>query len=392
MPLQDRLRRGRLPGHPLVQGTSGIAPTTRALARRGDVIELTADGRIARFREERRWPPRRRLALVTAALLLLVGSSGCDGGGGGSSASTSQQQQRDPAFALQQRLVQVVKNVSPSVVQIETNAGLGSGVVYDNNGNIVTNAHVVGNARTFSITLAAGDRHPGTLVGTFPPSDIAVVHVEGASPHAARFDSSNLAVGDIALAIGNPLGLRSSVTNGIVSSLGRTVSEGNGIALPSVIQTSAPINPGNSGGALVDLESEVIGIPTLAALDPEFGATPAPGIGFAITSSTVKRIADQLISTGKVTRSGRAFLGVRITSVVGGGVLVAAVVPGGPAARAGLEPDDVIVKVGNTPVTNTDELAAALAGVKPGSTISVDVVRNDRKLTIDVKVGQLRSG
>jgi S1-C subfamily serine protease len=359
------------------------------------VVELTADGRIARFREERRWPPRRRLALVTAALLLLVGSSGCDGSGGGSSASTSQQQQqqqRDPALALQQRLVQVVKNVSRSVVQIETNAGLGSGVVYDNNGNIVTNAHVVGNARTFSITLAAGDRHPGTLVGTFPPSDIAVVRVEGASPHAARFDSSNLAVGDIALAIGNPLGLRSSVTNGIVSSLGRTVSEGNGIALPSVIQTSAPINPGNSGGALVDLESEVIGIPTLAALDPEFGATPAPGIGFAITSSTVKRIADQLISTGKVTRSGRAFLGVRITSVVGGGVLVASVVPGGPAARAGLEPDDVIVKVGNTPVTNTDELAAALAGVKPGTTISVDVVRNDRKLTIDVKVGQLRSG
>jgi putative serine protease PepD len=363
-----------------------------SVSNRGDVVELTAEGRIARFFDERRWPPRGRLALVTAALLLLVGSSGCDGGGGGSSASTSQQQQRDPALALQQRLVQVVKNVSPSVVQIETNAGLGSGVVYDNNGNIVTNAHVVGNARTFVITLAAGDRHPGTLVGTFPPNDIAVVHVEGASPHAARFDSSNLAVGDIALAIGNPLGLRSSVTNGIVSSLGRIVSEGNGIALPSVIQTSAPINPGNSGGALVDLESEVIGIPTLAALDPQFGATPASGIGFAIPSSTVKRIADQLISTGKVTRSGRAFLGVRMTSMVGGGVLVASVVPGGPAARAGLEPGDVIDKVGNTPVTTTDELAAALAGVKPGTTIPVEVVRNGQKLTIDVKVAQLRSG
>jgi S1-C subfamily serine protease len=159
-----------------------------------------------------------------------------------------------------------------------------------------------------------------------------------------------------------------------------------------VIQTSAPINPGNSGGALVDLESDVIGIPTLAALDPEFGATPAPGIGFAIPSITVIRIADQLISSGKVTRSGRAFLGIRVTSVVGGGVLVASVERGGPAARAGIKAGDVIVKVANTPVTNTDELAAALAGVKPGTTIPIEVVRNGRKLTIKVKVGQLQSG
>src|SRR6058998_762312 len=129
----------------------------------------------------------------------------------------------------------------------------------------------------------------------------------GARPKPAAFaDSSKVRVGEFALAIGNPLGLRSSVTEGIVSSLGRTVSEGNGVALSSAIQTSAAINPGNSGGALVDLHARVIGIPTLAALDPELGGSQAPGIGFPIPSNTVKKIADQLIANGRVVRSGRA--------------------------------------------------------------------------------------
>ena len=124
-----------------------------------------------------------------------------------------------------------MRAVSPSVVQIATGSGLGSGVVYDGHGNIVTNAHVVGKATKFSVTLASGT-HPGTLVGSFPPDDLAVVHVEGATPPPASFaDSSKIEVGDVALAIGNPLGLRSSVTEGIVSSLGRTVSEGNGVVL-----------------------------------------------------------------------------------------------------------------------------------------------------------------
>jgi putative serine protease PepD len=201
----------------------------------------------------------------------------------------------DSALALQSRFVRVVRNVSPSVVLIETNAGLGSGVVYDDNGNIVTNAHVVAGANTFTVTLANGHRHPATLLGSFPPNDLAVVHVEGDTPPPAHFGHSKaLAVGDIVFAIGNPLGLRSSVTEGIISSLGRTVSEGNGIALPSVIQTSAAINPGNSGGALVDLSGRVIGIPTLAALDPEMGASEAPGIGFAIDGNTVRRVAGAL--------------------------------------------------------------------------------------------------
>jgi S1-C subfamily serine protease len=159
-----------------------------------------------------------------------------------------------------------------------------------------------------------------------------------------------------------------------------------------VIQTSAAINPGNSGGALVDLDSEVIGIPTLAALDPEFGSTPAAGIGFAIPSDAVKLIADQLISSGKVSHSGRAFLGVRLATTFGGGALVASVEPGGPAATAGIKPGDVIVAVDKTPVANVDDLAARLAAIKPGKTIPIGVVRSGKKLTIDVTVGQLRSG
>jgi putative serine protease PepD len=295
------------------------------------------------------------------------------------------------ALTLQSRFVRVVANVSPAVVQIETETDLGSGVVYDGKGNIVTNAHVVGTAKSFTVTFSDGARRSAKLVGSFPPNDLAVIRVSG-DPPAARFgDSSELLVGDIVLAIGNPLGLRSSVTEGIVSSLGRTVSEGNGVALPSVIQTSAAINPGNSGGALVNLASEVIGIPTLAAIVPEFGQA-APGIGFAIPSNTVKRVADQLIRFGKVTRSGRAYLGVRVATVMGGGVLVTSVTPGGPAASAGMKAGDVIVSVDGTPVPSTDDLATVLAQIKPGTKVPVEIVRNGKKVELEVTVGQLESG
>jgi putative serine protease PepD len=299
----------------------------------------------------------------------------------------------DPGIALQNSFVRVVSTTSPTVVQIETSAGLGSGIVYDTKGDIVTNAHVVGTAKTFKVTLANGNQRAGTLVGSFPPNDLAVVHVDGTPPTPAQFgDSAALAVGDIVFAIGNPLGLRSSVTQGIVSSLGRTVGEGNGVALPSVIQTSASINPGNSGGALVDLDSQVIGIPTLAALDPEFGSTPANGIGFAISSNTVKLIANQLIASGKVTQSGRAYLGVRVATQLSGGVLVAGVVQGGPAAAAGIKPGDLIISVNKTAVANTDELATILAGLKPGDTVPIVVVRNGKKVTLNVTLGELKSG
>ncbi len=199
------------------------------------------------------------------------------------------------ATALQDDLVSVVKAVSPSVVQIETSQALGSGVVFDARGDVVTNAHVVGNATRFVVTLASGDSHPARVIGRDAANDLAVIRIAGARPRAATFaDSSQVEVGDIVLALGNPLGLRSSVTEGIVSAVGRSVPEGDGVTLSSAIQTSAAINPGNSGGALVDLSGRVIGIPTLAALDPQMGSSVAPGIGFAIDSNTVRRVARAL--------------------------------------------------------------------------------------------------
>jgi S1-C subfamily serine protease len=199
---------------------------------------------------------------------------------------------------LQQQFVRVVQAVSPQVVQIQGQRGLGSGVVFDSRGDVVTNAHVVQGERQFVVTLSGGDQHPATLVGSDPAHDLAVVRLSGATPAPATFTSSaSPQVGDLVLAIGNPLGLRSSVTQGIVSSLNRSVPEGNGVTLSRVIQTSAAINPGNSGGALVDLTGTVIGIPTLAAIDPQLGGGQAAGIGFAIPSTTVRQVATRLIAS-----------------------------------------------------------------------------------------------
>jgi Trypsin-like serine proteases, typically periplasmic, contain C-terminal PDZ domain len=178
-------------------------------------------------------------------------------------------------LALQSAFVNVVSSISPSVVQIEDQRGLGSGIVLDKAGDVVTNNHVVTGAKVFTVTTQDGRRYRARLVGSFPPDDLAVVKVSGADhlKPASFADSSKLRVGDLAVAIGNPLGLRSSVTEGIVSAFRQgMLEEGGKVILPSVIQTSADINPGNSGGALVDITGRVIGIPTLAATDPELGA------------------------------------------------------------------------------------------------------------------------
>ena len=216
-------------------------------------------------------------------------------------------------LALQGAFVKVVSSISPSVVQIEDRRGLGSGIVIDKAGHVVTNNHVVAGAKAFTVTTLDGKRYRARLVGSFPPDDLAVVKVSGADLKPASFaDSSKLRVGDLAIAIGNPLGLRSSVTEGIVSAFRQgMVEEGGKVILPSVIQTSAEINPGNSGGALVDITGRVIGIPTLAATDPELGGS-APGIGFAIPSDLVADIAGQIVAHGKVVDSHRAFLGIRV--------------------------------------------------------------------------------
>src|SRR4051794_24980189 len=244
------------------------------------------------------------------------------------------------AQGLERSFIDVVNRVGRSVVLIETGSGLGSGIVLDTSGRIVTNAHVVADARQFRVTLASGARRSAKLVASFPPDDLAVIDATGSGFRPATFgDSSKLHVGSIVLAMGNPLGLQSSVTQGIVSALGRTVSEENGAALPNTIQTSASINPGNSGGALVNLQGQVVGMPTLAAADPQLGSTAA-GIGFAIPSNRIRDIAGQIVEHGKVLDSHRAYLGVQLADTGGAGALVGALVRGGPAAVAGIAAGD----------------------------------------------------
>jgi S1-C subfamily serine protease len=294
---------------------------------------------------------------------------------------------------LESRFVSVVKRVAPSVVQIQTSVGLGSGEILDTRGDIVTNAHVVGTAKTFTVTLSDGKRYRATLVGVFAIDDLAVIRIN--APHLrpiAVAASSHLRVGDIVLAVGNPLGLQSSVTEGIVSALGRTVDEPTGAALPGVIQTSAAINPGNSGGALVDLNGRLVGIPTLAANNPENGGA-APGIGFAIPSDTVSSIAHQLIRYGKVVSSGRAYLGVELGDTQGEGAYVGSVVKNGPAATAGIRPGDVITAVGGHPTPTAADVGTVLATMKPGQTVQVKVVvPGGSSRTVSVKLGEFPGG
>jgi putative serine protease PepD len=293
------------------------------------------------------------------------------------------------ALAVQEALVSVVHAVSPSVVQIQDQQGLGSGIVFDAAGDIVTNNHVVSGASLFTVTSSSGTRYPAKLVGSFPADDLAVIKVSGAHLKPATFgDSSTLKVGDIAIAIGNPLGLQSSVTEGIVSAFRDAVPEDSSVTLPSVIQTSAAINPGNSGGALVDIEGRVIGIPTLAALDPQLGGSAAPGIGFAIPSNLVKDIAGQIVAHGKVVNSHRAYLGIRVGDTNGNGVFVGAITAGGPGANAGLHVGDVIVSLDGKPTPTASELSTVLAELKPGQRVPVVVKsQSGGQTTLQVTLG-----
>jgi putative serine protease PepD len=294
------------------------------------------------------------------------------------------------ADQLEQEYVAVVHQVGPSVVVIQTSGGLGSGVIFDAKGDIVTNAHVAAGATTYRVTLADGRSFPATLVGSFTQDDLAVLHIAANNLHPAVFaDSSKLQVGDIVLAIGNPLGLQSSVTEGIVSALNRTVSEPGGVALPSVIQTSAAINPGNSGGALVDLSGQVIGIPTLTATDPQIGGA-APGIGFAIPSNLATDIANQLIAHGHVVNSHRAYLGIQGADTFGGsGVYVYSVAPGGPADQAGLVTGEVITAVDGQQTPDNATLDTILAGKQPGDKVSLSILHRDgTSATVTVTLGE----
>jgi len=291
---------------------------------------------------------------------------------------------------LQSQYEQVVREVLPSVVQISTPDSTGSGVVYDTTGDIVTNEHVIGTAKTVKVQESVGNKSlTAKVVGEFAPDDLAVIRVEGdaGSLKPAKFaDSNDAQIGQIVLAMGNPLGLTDSVTQGIISATGRTVGgaepDGGQALITAAIQTSAAINPGNSGGALVTLDHEVIGVPTLAARLPDQGGA-AQGIGFAIPSNTVKNIANQLIKTGKVTNSDRATLGITAQTAASGsgepaGVAVLAVDNGGTAAMAGVRAGDVIVGINGDNVSTLQDLEGTLDQLAPGTNVTIRYTRGTK--------------
>lgn len=325
-----------------------------------------------------------RAAIAAGALGALVALGGCGGSRSAASGGST-----GGLAALQSSFIGVIDRVAPEVVQISTPSDLGSGVVFDRSGDVVTNDHVVASGGPLSVTDSHGRSYGASLVGAFAPDDLAVVRATGASLPAASFaDSHSLRVGDIVLAIGNPLGLRSSVTNGIISALGRKVDEPNGVVLPNVIQTSAPINPGNSGGAMVDLQGKVVGIPTIAATDPQLGGS-ATGIGFAIPSSVVSDIAGQIVRYGHVVNSHRAYLGADVAAGLGSGAVVGAVQSGGPADKAGITPGDVIISIAGEPINVATDVADVLATLMPSQTVAVGIVKLDgSQSTVQVRLTQ----
>jgi S1-C subfamily serine protease len=236
------------------------------------------------------------LILLQIVVFLIGGFAGWVYAGTKSSSSVS------TANAFDTLRESVAAKVKPSVVEVyvtlSQGAAIGSGVIVDSRGYLVTNNHVVSGARSIQVVLSNGTRESAQLAGTDAANDLAVLKIavpQGGLSAATLGDSTQLKVGQEVLAIGNPLGDRQTVTNGIVSALKRSVSEGQGgPTIQNAIQTDAPINPGNSGGALVDLQGHVVGIPTLTAIDPEFN-TPANGVGFAIPINRVKTILPQFI-------------------------------------------------------------------------------------------------
>ncbi len=310
--------------------------------------------------------------------------------------------------ALQSAMIAVSQQVGPAVVSIRTDQGLGSGVIYDPSGLVLTNAHVVDGANTISVGLPDGRHFPGKVLGTDAGFDLAVLKIDGQNlPTAPLGNSSGLQVGEFVAAIGNPYGFDNTVTTGVVSALNRPISEGQGSYNQPMIQTDAAINPGNSGGPLVDLQGNVVGITTLIAATQ---GVPAQGLGFAVPVDTAKRIAPQLVQNGRVTSSGQPYLGVSLGNAVspdvappahGGrrppatppagvdrGALVGQVAPNGPAAQAGVQPGDVITSFDGKDVYNADELLQDLVLRSPGDRVQIGLVRNGQALTVTLTIGE----
>jgi S1-C subfamily serine protease len=295
--------------------------------------------------------------------------------------------------AYSEAVVGAVERVSPSVIRIDVEhrgrrPGSGSGFVFTTDGFALTNSHVVHEAVKLSAVLADGRRAPVTLVGDDPDTDLAVVRLSAeAVPAAALGESARVRVGQVAIAIGNPLGFHATVTTGVVSALGRSLRAQSGRLIDDVIQTDASLNPGNSGGPLVDSRGEVIGVNTAMIL-------PAQGICFAIAVDLAKFVATSLIRDGHIVRGWigvagqnarlRRHLVRRHGLPIESGVLVLSVEGGSPAERTGLREGDIIVGLAGRPVAGVDDLHRNLTGNAVGVATPIVVLRNSEQVALEI--------
>jgi len=288
----------------------------------------------------------------------------------------------------EETVIRVARNATPAVVGVSRQGSSGSGVIVRANGIIITNAHVVGNARQVEVTTADGRTLTGRVLGRDPSVDTAIVQVDATNlPVAPLGDSDRLEVGQIAVAIGNPLGLERTVTRGVVSAVNRD-PRGIGIAA-GLIQTDAAINPGNSGGPLLDSQGRVIGINTAILA----GTT---GLGFAIPINVATDVMQQILTTGRVRR---AFLGVGSRDItpeiaryfrlpIEEGIVIVNVSRNSPAQRAGILAEDFIVSIDGEPIREQLDLVRLLRQRRPGDQVRVEVVRGTRTFTLPVTLGE----
>jgi S1-C subfamily serine protease len=331
--------------------------------------------------------------LVPATHLQLLSAAGEETGAGptGVSAASADSVLLD---AYSQAVVHAAEEVGSSVVNIEVHRrdgkrlGSGSGFIITPDGFVLTNSHVVHDAERIEVTLSDGRRPDASLVGDDPDTDLAVVRVYAPHLHPVRLgNSSDIRVGQVAIAIGNPYGFQFSVTAGVVSALGRSFRADTGRLIDDILQTDAALNPGNSGGPLVNSRGEVIGVNTAVIL-------PAQGICFAIGIDTAKHVAGWLIKDGKIRRS---YIGVggqntplhrrlvrHYQLTTNSGVLVIGVTPGSPAAQARLTEGDVIVEINGSAVPSIDALHKFLTGDKIGIESRLTIIRRTEKLIIPI--------
>ena len=294
--------------------------------------------------------------------------------------------------AYSEAVIRTVETVGPAVVQIMVRQGAGSGIILTPDGLILTNSHVVGNARRHTVMLPDGRAARADLVGTDADTDLAVIRIDGTSlPWATLGDSRTVQVGQIAVAIGNPYGFHHSVTAGVVSALGRSLRARSGRLMDDILQTDAALNPGNSGGPLVTTRGDVVGINT--AMIPS-----AQGLSFAIASNTAQFVASRLIRDGQVRRS---YIGVAGQNVpipkalareqslaVSAGVLVMSVQADSPALVAGLRDGDVILAFAGQPVAGIDDLHRKLTDERIGVPAPMTILRGRQRRTLTVVPGE----